>query len=287
MKAYLLTLILCATTTLLWADTFKVVEVEGSVLYRAPKKFQSTPVKLNDELEPGGRIKMKADGKLLLTTPKKDEIRLTGETYMKLEALTTSKKGESVVELQLFKGLNRNKVHKLNGDEAFLVRTPVAVVGVRGTDFECFVDQSGDTQVSVLEGLVEIQDIDETSEPINVPNGKSASVKSDGQIQVKSVQNIEKQMQENQKNPSKVRVDGPRTEGGPERPDGPQLPTNPRPEPPEIPDLNDEVIKNDRDVLMETTDLDIPGRTGDPEHPSTNDFSGSSDINVDVEGITQ
>ena len=279
MKAYLLTLILCATTTFLCADTFKVIEVEGSVLYRAPKKFQSAPVKLNDELEPGGRIKMKADGKLLLTTPKKDEIRLTGETYMKLEALTTSKKGESVVELQLFKGLNRNKVHKLSGDEAFLVRTPVAVVGVRGTDFECFVDQSGDTQVSVLEGLVEIQDIEQSAEPVNVSNGKSASVKSDGQIQVKSVENIEKQMQENQKNPTKIRIEGPRTEDGPERPDGPQLPTDPRPEPPEIPDLNDEPTKNDVEQLGEIIDSLNDG------HPPNDNIPSSSDIEVSVEGI--
>lgn len=48
------------------------------------------------------------------------------------------------------------------GGPGFKVRTPTAVIGVRGTDFVVLVAEDGATQVAVLDGEVEIAAFDAT-----------------------------------------------------------------------------------------------------------------------------
>ena len=187
--------------TVVWANSFKVTKVEGAVMYRAPKSFKSVKVALNQELLAGGRIKMKDGDLLTLTTPKKDEINLSGDTYMRLDDLSKTPSGGSVVKLQLFKGINSNKVHGLAKDESFTVRTPTAVAGVRGTEFKVEVDESGETDVSVTEGEVTVQDVEQTGAEVSVTQGKSATVKSDGKVSVTTTQSNDTQTGgSNQKN---------------------------------------------------------------------------------------
>ncbi|MBT3396132.1 MAG: hypothetical protein HN423_03000 [Alphaproteobacteria bacterium] len=54
----------------------------------------------------------------------------------------------------------------------FLVTTPVATIGIRGTDFEVAVDDLGITTVSVFEGEVEVDPIED--DPAAVPGGRRA-----------------------------------------------------------------------------------------------------------------
>lgn len=181
---HLIIIIALAFPVWLSAEVFKVVEVNGDVQYRAPKQFKSESVKANQELLPGGRIRITGDGTLTLSTPKNDNIKLSGDTYMRLEELSKTAAGEDVVKLELFKGVNRNQVHPLKGEEAFLIRTPVAVVGVRGTDFQCTVAESGMTEVNVFEGLVAVNDIGGVGAEVSLPKGQSASISSDGKVDV-------------------------------------------------------------------------------------------------------
>lgn len=274
MKIVNILLICMSMPLLLGAQTFKVVESEGSVKYRSPKSFKAVDVAANQELEAGGRIKIQENGRLVLVTPKKDRIELNGDTYMRLEELTQTKAGDDIVKIELFKGVNRNKVHKLKGEEVFLVRTPTAVVGVRGTEFQCAVQDNGVTEVNVLEGLVAVQDVDSQFGEVNVSVGKSAKISSDGSVTVSTVSNIEAKVEANAA-PTGTSTDGTST---PDAPEAPEAETEV-----EVPVIEvDEIIE----AVIDTKDdnADIANDAAETTLPSIPD---ESSINTTIETINR
>jgi hypothetical protein len=181
-------LLFCLTPSLLLAEAFTVKSLQGTPKFRAKGQFKVASINVGDELAPGGRIKMAEGDALALSTSMGDEIELSGKTYMKLEAL--SQVGEkSTLKLELFQGLVSNKVHSLKADSVYQVRTPSAVAGVRGTEFTCLVDESGETEIVVDEGEVAVADADGTGEGVSVSAGQKASVNKTGGIEVKTVEN--------------------------------------------------------------------------------------------------
>jgi hypothetical protein len=265
------TLLICMSMPLmLWAQAFKVVETEGSVKYRAPKSFKAMAVNVNQELEAGGRIKIQNTGRIVLLTPKQDRIELSGDTYMRLEELTKTKAGNDIVKIELFKGVNLNKVHKLKKDEVFMVRTPTAVVGVRGTEFQCAVADNGVTEVNVLEGLVAVQDVDAQFGEVSVSVGKSAKISSDGSVTVSTVSNMEAKVESNSSagsTPSGVTPEAPEAEL-----DVPVI---------EVDEIIDSVTDTKDDQLDENTDV---SEVDDDHHSSIPD---ETDINTTIETINR
>lgn len=65
--------------------------------------------------------------------------------------------GTPGVILSLERGRIRAAFDKITGSEPRVVKTPGALLAVRGTQFDVYVDQAGDTVVDVWEGTVEIQ----------------------------------------------------------------------------------------------------------------------------------
>ena len=65
--------------------------------------------------------------------------------------------GTPGVILSLERGRIRAAFDKITGSEPRVVKTPGALLAVRGTQFDVYVDQGGDTVVDVWEGVVEIQ----------------------------------------------------------------------------------------------------------------------------------
>lgn len=61
------------------------------------------------------------------------------------------------VILSLERGRIRAAFDKITGNEPRIVKTPGALLAVRGTEFDVIVDASGNTTVDVWEGIVEIQ----------------------------------------------------------------------------------------------------------------------------------
>jgi hypothetical protein len=61
------------------------------------------------------------------------------------------------VILSLERGKIRAMFDKITGSEPRIVKTPGALLAVRGTDFDIEVDRDGNTIVDVHEGLVEVQ----------------------------------------------------------------------------------------------------------------------------------
>lgn len=175
----------------LWAASFKVVELKGSPFYRPAGSLKKETFAKGADLKAGGRIKM-ADGDLVsLKTPMGDTIELSGSTYMKLENLDSTK-GKTKVSLELFKGIATNKVSKLGPESSFTIRTPSAVAGVRGTEFQVAVSETGETEVDVMEGEVGVAASDSPDTAVPVKAGKSAKVKKGGGISVKVIKNIKK-----------------------------------------------------------------------------------------------
>jgi len=175
----------------LWAASFKVVDVKGSPFFRAAGSLKKELVAKGADLKAGGRIKM-VDGEMLsLKTPMGDSIVLSGATYMKLDDLDSTK-GATKVSLELFKGIATNKVSKLGPESSFSIRTPSAVAGVRGTEFQVAVSETGETEVDVMEGEVGVAANDAVAAPVPVTAGKSAKVKKGGGISLQVVKNIKK-----------------------------------------------------------------------------------------------
>lgn len=74
--------------------------------------------------------------------------------------------------LELFLGKVLTKIKKkLNPEPSFRLGTPTAVITVRGTQFLTEVDKKGKTEVSVYEGIVEVQGLVPESKPVFVRPG--------------------------------------------------------------------------------------------------------------------
>jgi len=86
------------------------------------------------------------------------------DAQSKIEALTTS-------DLEFFRGKLRMKVKNLSAEQ-LKIKTPIAVTGVRGTDYEMQVDDST-TTVTVFEGEVEFSKLDGTGTVTVGANEKS------------------------------------------------------------------------------------------------------------------
>jgi hypothetical protein len=105
-----------------------------------------------------------AAGQTLATGARSEcELRLGGQTTVRIEERTEFTLSEAVLDsgrnqvgIGLAAGRIRCKVARLTGNERFRVRTPTAVVGVRGTEFGVTVSAAGGTVLSVQRGAVAI-----------------------------------------------------------------------------------------------------------------------------------
>lgn len=83
------------------------------------------------------------------------------------------------------KGAFRFITGDMKNKEGFRFETPVAFIGIRGTDFITAVADDGSTRVDVLEGEIEIEPKD-GSASVSVPAGQSASVGTTGGVTLTS-----------------------------------------------------------------------------------------------------
>lgn len=158
---------------------FTVTNVVGDVTYRAYKSFKRVPVKVDQKLDPKGKIAL-ADGDMLdLKTPMGDVLNFKDKTYATLSKLAQNG-ADKQVEINMPLGKIECDVKKLSKESSFQVRTPSAVAGVRGTKFGVQINESGTVSVSVTEGLVAVQPTSGGSGGPSIPvsSGQKASVKS-------------------------------------------------------------------------------------------------------------
>ncbi|MEW5945876.1 MAG: FecR family protein [bacterium] len=105
-------------------------------------------------LQYGDMARTKADGHMALVYEDDGaEVRLNA-----LSVMTVSEEDDEELEMTVnAANLSRGELWaKLQKGGAFSVRTPTAVAGVRGTEFDVAVDEDGSSSVHVLEGAVAV-----------------------------------------------------------------------------------------------------------------------------------
>lgn len=109
-----------------------------------------------------------------------------GESQLEPKRTLFGTKMKKKIRLNLNKGNILSKLKKIRGGESFAVKTPVAVVGVRGTIFNAAHGTAG-TNVSVFQGSVTVTNI-ATGAKVSVAAGQSLSVEAgSGKTESKSV----------------------------------------------------------------------------------------------------
>lgn len=139
------------------------------------KNGGETPAKIGMPLDIGMKIKTSGKNSLCEIYFNENVIKVFGDSIISVDRLTYNHKSESdETSLTLEKGRFFAHVsRKLMKDDSFIVKTPVTVAAVRGTDF--FVSDNGTAStVSCLDGKVEIRDRSKKGDSVVASNNEEA-----------------------------------------------------------------------------------------------------------------
>lgn len=133
--------------------------------------------KVNVAVYEGDVIKSSADSRATIVMKDTNILRVSPNTELQITVYKNDKK----VELKLDKGKVRNAVNvSYDGKEnTFLIKTPTAVAGVRGTDFVTSYDTKTQvTQVTTLEGKVELTNLQIPDSTVVIQKGEASQASS-------------------------------------------------------------------------------------------------------------
>lgn len=149
-----------------WAGTLVLLQ-KGATCINVPRDanilrdgkeealVQGAEISSGDVIETGG------SGKVSLSLPDGSGLKLLADTSVELLELLES----NAIRLTLQSGSMWLYVMSLRlsiSREKFEVKTPIAIAGVRGTEFTIEVAEDGTTTLTVLEGIVEFSDLAQT-----------------------------------------------------------------------------------------------------------------------------
>lgn len=133
-----------------------VASVHGPV-DRVDANNQTRPLQPGDQITPGQTIRTGVDGYTHLLLPGNTYTRIEPESLVTLRTLFRLKDGNIKTEFFQDKG---SVVHwiqsKLRANDSFSSRTPIAVTGVRGTEFRLKAREAKTTLVETLRGQVAV-----------------------------------------------------------------------------------------------------------------------------------
>lgn len=161
-----ISLILFFSLNLFAADSGVFFKVTGKVLIQNDRT--SVDAKVNSRVYAGDTIITYENSRAIIALDDKQRslIHVNPNTHVKFEKYLEK---EKVVELHLSEGTILNDIedgpYKAENSH-FEVKTPVAVVGVRGTAFIVKFDKNdSNTEVSTLRGEVQLQGLDTENRP--------------------------------------------------------------------------------------------------------------------------
>ena len=153
----------------------KLTSVEGKVKVFRKGKTRGIRAKVGTQVFPGDRIKTYKNSKAQLTLRDKSKIIISAKSNMKVGKFVLDRKTEKrsaflsilsgkirVIAQKMYRMTSSGK-RKLWKNAEFKIKTPTAVVGVKGTDFVVTVtmkDGTTYTGIIVIEGAVAAQAID-------------------------------------------------------------------------------------------------------------------------------
>ena len=150
--------------------------------YGTPPQTERAPLFFADDVVSDERVETVEDGALHIRFLDNTMLRLGSSSRVTLDSFVfdpSTNAGELAVDLG--EGVFRFITGKLN-NEGFEIRTPVAVIGVRGTDFIVSVAASGLTIVAVLAGTVTVTARGAVVDSATASAGQSVTVSVAGQI---------------------------------------------------------------------------------------------------------
>lgn len=151
--------------------------IKGNV--RIVHDQKSQVAKVAHKVFEGDEIQTQAESSAKLVMNDRNIIVVTENTQLKLSQYNSTQKQ---VLIDLSKGSARHALkQKYKNNEKYEVRTPVMVVGVRGTDFITKFDTgSGDSVLCAIEGVVSLNLQNKKSDPaVLVSGGNFVKIKKD------------------------------------------------------------------------------------------------------------
>lgn len=144
---------------------------------------QVNPAKVGSKIFPGETVSSGPDSRAKIVMSDRNVINISPDTKMKISKYENdATTGTKNVELNLLEGKVRNNVEQTyDGEKSkFLIKTPTAVAGVRGTQFFTSFDPSTRmTQIVTLKGAVSFNSISAKGDAIGaaviVKKGESTS----------------------------------------------------------------------------------------------------------------
>lgn len=144
-----------------WAKMYgKFMVVKGVVQVEKPGK-SAVKAKIGFKVEPKDKIITGANSRAKIVMSDRNVIHVSPNTSFLIKTYTNSG-SEKNVELKLEKGKIRNNVeNRYDGDKnKFLIKTPTAVAGVRGTQFiTSYKSATKTTEVVTLKGRVSFSSV--------------------------------------------------------------------------------------------------------------------------------
>lgn len=136
----------------------RVEEVSGPVEVQTGGQEEWAAVQEESVLGSGDSVRTGDGASLSLDFTEETVTRVEPNAQVKILEATVASEGEKqVIVLRQDSGVTHNKVQKLpSADSRFEIRTPAAVISVRGTEFIVDVAEDGTTAVDVIEGLVHV-----------------------------------------------------------------------------------------------------------------------------------
>src|SRR5688572_23689417 len=127
-----------------------LLHFENKVETAAAASTQWTPVRTNQTLQPGDRLRTLLRSRALLQLSDLSVIRVNELTLLEIRAPSTGQAG--------FLDLRSGSIYFFNRERPSTIefRTPVASGAIRGTEFHLAVADNGETTLTVLEGEVSL-----------------------------------------------------------------------------------------------------------------------------------
>lgn len=168
----------------------RVTEVKGKPEINPDTASEWSPVKTGRRLKPGDRIRTGKDEIVQLEVPSVTFSRVTESSLIEVEELNRSQEERGLlttetvvvnnIRLNELRGKVQNSLKKHEGVATdYELKTPNAVAGVRGTNFQCEVTTFGRTECAVLEGEVRFSSLRNPDASVSLGAGQQSSIGQD------------------------------------------------------------------------------------------------------------
>jgi hypothetical protein len=127
-------------------------------------------------LNPGDRVDTRGGGQVVIDLSDGSMVLVQPESVVVLKDFRAAGSLRELFEITL--GRVRVKINHFGGrPNPYRMNSPTASIAVRGTEFSVLVDESGNTQVEVYEGAVEVSSLTNPGSPVLIEAGRGVLVR--------------------------------------------------------------------------------------------------------------